>query len=76
MKKWEERKKEKREAGTRKNGEPVNCKRTVGKIEASASVDSISKKRRSISLRKYRARKQKIVRAPKTAMRRFYYANI
>ena len=41
-------------------------------IEASASVDSASKKRRSISLTKYRARKKKIVRAPKTAMCRFY----
>ena len=45
-------------------------------IEASASVESASKKRRSISLRKYRARQQKIVRAPKTAVRRFYNANI
>ena len=44
-------------------------------IEASASVDSASKKRRSISVQKCTARQQKIVRAPKTAMRRFHYAN-
>ena len=41
-------------------------------IEASASIDSASKKRRSISVQKCTARQQKIVRAPKTAMRRFY----
>ena len=44
-------------------------------IEASASVESASKKRRSLSFRKYMARKQNcqnIIRAPKTAMRRFY----
>ena len=40
-------------------------------IEASASVDSASKKRRSISVQKCTARQQKNVRAPKTAMRRF-----
>ena len=40
-------------------------------IEASASIDSTSKKRRSISLEKCTARQQKIVRVPKTAMRRF-----
>ena len=40
-------------------------------IEASASVDSASNKRRSISVEKCTARQQKIVRAPKTAMRRF-----
>ena len=41
-------------------------------IEASASVDSASKKRRSISVEKCTARQQKNVRAPKTATRRFY----
>ena len=35
-------------------------------------VDSALKKRRSTSLRKHRARQQKNVRAPKTAMRWFY----
>ena len=45
-------------------------------IEASASVDSSSKKRRSISVQKCTARQQKVVRAPKTAMRRFYQTNI
>ena len=39
-------------------------------IEASASIDSASKKRRSISVQKCTARQQKIVRAPKTAMPR------
>ena len=41
-------------------------------IEASASIDSASKKRRSISVQKCTARQQKIVRAPKSAMRRFH----
>ena len=44
-------------------------------IEASESVDLASKKRRSISFRKHRARQQKVVRAPKIAMRRFLNAN-
>ena len=44
-------------------------------IEASASVDSATKKRRSISVEKCTARQQKIARAPKTAMRRFDQEN-
>ena len=39
-------------------------------------MDSAWKKRRSISLEKYNACKQNIVRSPKTAMRRFDWANV
>ena len=45
-------------------------------MDASASLDSAWKKLHSIPLGKYTARKQKLVRAPKTAMHRFLHANI
>ena len=45
-------------------------------IDASVSIDSTSKKWPSIPLGKCEARKQKIVRAPKTATHRFLYANV
>ena len=46
-------------------------------IDRGIGIDRFgSKKRRSISVQKCTARQQKNVRAPKTAMRRFYSANI
>ena len=46
------------------------------KSEKNASIESASKKRRSISAEKATARQQNFVRAPKIAMRRFPYANM
>ena len=50
--------------------------RAARSIDASKSTESASKKRRSISVEKSTARKQKIVRSRKTAMRRFLLSNV
>ena len=50
--------------------------RAPGSIDTSALLEPASKKLRSIAIVKSTAGKQKIVRSPKTAMRRFLHANV